>query len=323
MHFTCVMKTILLTVLIIFSSCTLIFQNTFLILTHSFMFGEAIVMLLLIPDSIAQEFLLNSFRWISTQSKLTGSLLLTLSYAVSVVLYEVSLLIFIIFTLMNVPSYPNPDSSLGHPSIWLLVIFSASPLGHQWLYLELSLEECFLFFSGELWSVWKWQRMRERNPFCLLFIISFHPIPLIISRLLRLGNGLRRWLVSTRNSAPSIWPSSGMELTLVFLHFLFLQSLSLSLSLSLPYFSDISLQNSLTQNTLVFLMRLSPLLPFPLLSYVFGISQVNFFDYVIGTLAGLIPGPPSCLLLPPSFILLFFSFFEIFLIHGFFILFLT
>eukprot|EP00009_Paramoeba_aestuarina_P010470 CAMPEP_0201539640 /NCGR_PEP_ID=MMETSP0161_2-20130828/70516_1 /ASSEMBLY_ACC=CAM_ASM_000251 /TAXON_ID=180227 /ORGANISM="Neoparamoeba aestuarina, Strain SoJaBio B1-5/56/2" /LENGTH=324 /DNA_ID=CAMNT_0047947051 /DNA_START=1 /DNA_END=977 /DNA_ORIENTATION=- len=40
---------------------------------------------------------------------------------------------------------------------------------------------------------------------------------------------------------------------------------------------------------IVFLMRLSPLLPFPLVSYIFGISQVNFSDYVLGSIAGLIP----------------------------------
>tara|TARA_R110002050_G_scaffold110739_4_gene223206 strand:- start:1215 stop:1508 length:294 start_codon:yes stop_codon:yes gene_type:complete len=40
----------------------------------------------------------------------------------------------------------------------------------------------------------------------------------------------------------------------------------------------------------VFLMRLSPLLPFPLVSYVFGISQVGFGNYILGSTAGLIPG---------------------------------
>eukprot|EP00013_Stygamoeba_regulata_P009796 CAMPEP_0177666084 /NCGR_PEP_ID=MMETSP0447-20121125/21396_1 /TAXON_ID=0 /ORGANISM="Stygamoeba regulata, Strain BSH-02190019" /LENGTH=284 /DNA_ID=CAMNT_0019172215 /DNA_START=121 /DNA_END=975 /DNA_ORIENTATION=+ len=40
---------------------------------------------------------------------------------------------------------------------------------------------------------------------------------------------------------------------------------------------------------LVFLMRLSPILPFPLLSYVFGATQVHWLEYLVGTCLGLTP----------------------------------
>jgi uncharacterized membrane protein YdjX (TVP38/TMEM64 family) len=40
---------------------------------------------------------------------------------------------------------------------------------------------------------------------------------------------------------------------------------------------------------LVFLMRLSPLMPFPILSYIFGVTQIRFNDYCFGTLLGLLP----------------------------------
>lgn len=40
---------------------------------------------------------------------------------------------------------------------------------------------------------------------------------------------------------------------------------------------------------IVFLMRLSPLFPFPLLNYAFGITQVHTWQYLAGTLAGILP----------------------------------
>jgi uncharacterized membrane protein YdjX (TVP38/TMEM64 family) len=38
---------------------------------------------------------------------------------------------------------------------------------------------------------------------------------------------------------------------------------------------------------LVFLLRMSPLAPFGLVSYVFGLSRVSLGDYILGTLASL------------------------------------
>jgi uncharacterized membrane protein YdjX (TVP38/TMEM64 family) len=40
---------------------------------------------------------------------------------------------------------------------------------------------------------------------------------------------------------------------------------------------------------IVFLMRLSPLFPFPLLNYAFGITQVHAWQYLAGTAAGIMP----------------------------------
>lgn len=40
---------------------------------------------------------------------------------------------------------------------------------------------------------------------------------------------------------------------------------------------------------LVFLMRLSPIMPFPLLSYIFGVTQIRWQDYCLGTFFGLLP----------------------------------
>lgn len=40
---------------------------------------------------------------------------------------------------------------------------------------------------------------------------------------------------------------------------------------------------------IVALTRLSPLLPFPLLNYAFGITKINFLSYTIGTTLGLVP----------------------------------
>eukprot|EP01117_Protostelium_nocturnum_P017675 TRINITY_DN7233_c0_g1_i1.p1 TRINITY_DN7233_c0_g1~~TRINITY_DN7233_c0_g1_i1.p1 ORF type:complete len:338 (+),score=115.84 TRINITY_DN7233_c0_g1_i1:154-1167(+) len=40
---------------------------------------------------------------------------------------------------------------------------------------------------------------------------------------------------------------------------------------------------------IVFLTRLSPLFPFPLLNFAFGSTQVRFWQYVLGTLGGILP----------------------------------
>eukprot|EP00010_Vexillifera_abyssalis_P003423 CAMPEP_0201555912 /NCGR_PEP_ID=MMETSP0173_2-20130828/52061_1 /ASSEMBLY_ACC=CAM_ASM_000268 /TAXON_ID=218659 /ORGANISM="Vexillifera sp., Strain DIVA3 564/2" /LENGTH=170 /DNA_ID=CAMNT_0047967925 /DNA_START=414 /DNA_END=923 /DNA_ORIENTATION=- len=40
---------------------------------------------------------------------------------------------------------------------------------------------------------------------------------------------------------------------------------------------------------IVFLLRLSPVMPFPLLSYIFGVSKIDFVEYATGTLLGLLP----------------------------------
>ena len=41
---------------------------------------------------------------------------------------------------------------------------------------------------------------------------------------------------------------------------------------------------------IVLLTRLSPLLPFNLLNYAFGLTQVRFRDYVLGSWIGMLPG---------------------------------
>lgn len=41
---------------------------------------------------------------------------------------------------------------------------------------------------------------------------------------------------------------------------------------------------------IVFLSRLSPLLPFNLLNYAFGVSQVSLRDYILGSWLGMLPG---------------------------------
>jgi len=40
---------------------------------------------------------------------------------------------------------------------------------------------------------------------------------------------------------------------------------------------------------IVFLTRLAPIFPFPLLNYAFGVTKLEFFNYFIGTFFGLIP----------------------------------
>lgn len=40
---------------------------------------------------------------------------------------------------------------------------------------------------------------------------------------------------------------------------------------------------------IVFLTRLSPLFPFPLLNYAFGATQIKFYQYMIGTVFGAMP----------------------------------
>ena len=50
---------------------------------------------------------------------------------------------------------------------------------------------------------------------------------------------------------------------------------------------DKALQTNAFQ--VVFLMRLSPILPFPLLSYIFGVTQIDVNLYITGTLIGMIP----------------------------------
>lgn len=40
---------------------------------------------------------------------------------------------------------------------------------------------------------------------------------------------------------------------------------------------------------IVILTRLSPLFPFPLLNYAFGITQINFLSYLVGTFIGSLP----------------------------------
>jgi len=41
---------------------------------------------------------------------------------------------------------------------------------------------------------------------------------------------------------------------------------------------------------IVFLTRLSPLFPFPLLNYAFGITKVKVWAYILGTTFGVLPG---------------------------------
>jgi len=41
---------------------------------------------------------------------------------------------------------------------------------------------------------------------------------------------------------------------------------------------------------IVFLTRLSPLFPFPLLNYTFGITKIKAWQYLVGTVGGVIPG---------------------------------
>ncbi len=40
----------------------------------------------------------------------------------------------------------------------------------------------------------------------------------------------------------------------------------------------------------VLLLRLSPLLPFALSNYLYGMTKVNFFEYLAGTAIGFAPG---------------------------------
>lgn len=60
-----------------------------------------------------------------------------------------------------------------------------------------------------------------------------------------------------------------------------LASLSLLLSLLPP---------ALLVGSQVLLLRLSPLLPFALSNYLYGMTKVNFFEYLAGTALGFAPG---------------------------------
>mmetsp|Transcript_8935 Transcript_8935/g.25045 ORF Transcript_8935/g.25045 Transcript_8935/m.25045 type:complete len:252 (+) Transcript_8935:108-863(+) len=158
--------------------------------------SSVIIVMLLIPGSVAQRALLHSFHWMAHQDKAVGSLFLIMSYATSIV--------------FMVPGTP------------------------------------FNLSAGYLFGAWMGAPVAHAGA-VLGGVIAFY-----MARTL-----FREWAEG--------------------------------LALQYPKFHAIDKGIEKNGLHLVFLMRLSPLLPFPVICYVFGISKVSFRDYFLGTLFGLIP----------------------------------
>jgi len=68
-----------------------------------------------------------------------------------------------------------------------------------------------------------------------------------------------------------------------------LRSWAESMQVDRPFFRSLDRAISKHGLKLIFLTRLSPILPFPLLNYLFGVTPVTFFNYLIATALGIIP----------------------------------